>query len=84
MRETAPQGLELDAPGDTIQAVRVDDETTKRSRKAAWPRYVLAGLVLFVILNVLWLSHEVRRIQRARAAWSEPTNVPAPASRPLK
>ena len=40
-----------------------------------WPLFVLAAVVLFLTLNVYWLSQEVRRIRRYRASFVQQTNA---------
>ena len=40
-----------------------------------WPVFVLAAVVLFLALNVYWLSHEVQRIRRYRESFAPPTNT---------
>jgi len=40
-----------------------------------WPLFVLAAVVLFLVLNVYWLSQEVQRIRRYRASFVQQTNA---------
>jgi hypothetical protein len=37
--------------------------------------FVLAAVVLFLTLNVYWLSQEVQRIRRYRESFAPPTNA---------
>jgi hypothetical protein len=57
-------------------------DTDDPPRKLLWPRFALAGVVAFLLLNVLWISREIERIKRYKAAWSAQTNAspaqPAP------
>ena len=48
-------------------------ETGKPRRR--WPLFVLAAVVLFLTLNVYWLSQEVQRIRRYRASFGPQTNA---------
>jgi hypothetical protein len=54
----------------------------------AWPKFAIAGVVLFLLLSCWWLLQEVSRIQRLKAANTihPATNVvsptPLPPSRP--
>jgi len=38
------------------------------SPKQKWPKYVLAGVLLFVVICVYWTAQEVKRLQRAKEA----------------
>jgi len=50
-------------------------------RKYTWPKYVLAGVVLGIVLAIVWMAVLVHRIreQREEVAW--PTNAAKAVSR---
>lgn len=43
-----------------------DIEDDKRSRHYKWPWYVLAAVVLFAVLAVLWIGAAVHKIKQER------------------
>jgi hypothetical protein len=51
------------------------DEPNEKPRRYRWPWLVLAAFLLGVALAVLWLSFEVRKVERERNL-----NTPPPAS----
>jgi formylglycine-generating enzyme required for sulfatase activity len=55
-----------------------------RPPKLLWPRYALAAVVLGVVLAVVWVSREVRRVKRIRQQTQEELrgDVPTPAPPP--
>jgi len=44
-------------------------------QKYTWPKYVLAGVVLGVVLAIFWMAVLVRRISEQREDMRWPTNV---------
>jgi len=52
--------------------------------KYTWPRYVLAAVILFVVLAILWMSQEVARIQRIKKDTLEHKRALVPPETPAK
>ena len=48
-----------------------------------WPWFVLAAVVLFFVVSVMWLMVFVQRVKRIKASTMEMTN-PTPSSAPAK
>jgi hypothetical protein len=46
-------------------------------QKYTWPKYVLAGVVLGVVLAIFWMAVLVRRISEQREDMKWPTNANA-------
>ena len=46
-------------------------------QKYTWPKYVLAGVVLGVVLAIFWMAVLVRRISEQREDMKWPTNTNA-------
>jgi len=44
-------------------------------QKYTWPKYVLAGVVLGVVLAIFWMAVLVRRISEQREDMKWPTNT---------
>jgi len=51
-------------------------------QKYTWPKYVLAGVVLGIVLAIFWMAVLVHRVSEQREDMKWPTNVakPAPSS----
>lgn len=45
-----------------------------------WPVFVLAAVLLFLALNLYWLSREVQRIRRYRESFAPQTNAVPPST----
>jgi hypothetical protein len=52
-------------------------------RTFRWPWFVLAGVVLFFVVSLLWLMVFVQRVKRIKASTMELTNSPS-TSAPAK
>jgi hypothetical protein len=48
--------------------------------KFRWPWFVLAGVVLFFVVGIMWLMVFVQRVKRIKASTMEMTNSPAAAA----
>lgn len=48
-----------------------------------WPKFVLAAVILFFLLGAVWLSREVARVQRIKAA-NAPWRTNAAGSLPVE
>ena len=48
-----------------------------------WPWFVLAGVVLFFVVSIMWLMVFVQRVKRIKSSTMELTNS-APSSAPAK
>ena len=53
-------------------------------QRYVWPRYVLGGVVLGIVLAVFWMAVLVHRISEQRENMTWPTNVTKPASQPAQ
>ncbi len=56
----------------------MDENAASRSekrprRRYTWPWLLLAAVVLGIVLSILWMRHEVNRIQRSRDSNTAPT-----------
>ena len=51
------------------------DEPNEPPRRYRWPWFVLAAFVVFVLLAILWLSFDIRKVEQERNL-----NAPLPAS----
>ena len=40
-----------------------------------WPWFVLAAVLLAVVLSILWMRHEVKRIERSRDSNASPPEL---------
>lgn len=57
----------------------MQDDPLHRPPTYQWPKYALAGVLLFVALAVLWLLREVNRIQQQKQRRQPvPTNAAPP------
>jgi hypothetical protein len=62
----------------------IDERGPAPPRRAfRWPWFVLAGVVLFFVVSMLWLMVFVQRVKRIKAATMEMTNS-ASSSAPAK
>lgn len=62
----------------------IDQGSSVPPRRAyRWPWFVLAGVVLFFVVSLMWLMVFVQRVKRIKASTMELTNSP-PASAPTK
>jgi len=52
-------------------------------RTFRWPWFVLAGVVLFFVVSIMWLMVFVQRVKRIRTSTMEMTNSPS-TSAPAK
>ena len=59
------------------------DSSGLPKRPFRWPWFVLAGVVLFFVVSLIWLMVFVQRVKRIKASTMELTNSP-PASAPAK
>ena len=50
------------------------DDETKNPRRYKWPWFVLAAVLLFVALTVVWVSFAVKKVEQQRNF-----NAPVPA-----
>jgi flagellar biosynthesis/type III secretory pathway M-ring protein FliF/YscJ len=50
---------------------------TEQPRRYTWPKYVLGGVVLWIVLVIIWMSVLVRRTreQRDYTPWPQTTPV---------
>jgi len=55
--------------------IKCMDDENKNPRRYKWPWFVLAAVLLFVALTVVWMSFAVRRERQERDF-----NAPIPAS----
>ena len=44
-------------------------------RRYTWPWFVLAAVLLAVALSILWMRHEVKRIERSRDSSASPPEL---------
>jgi len=51
------------------------DEQNQAPQKYTWPKYVLAGVVLGIVLAFFWMAVLVHRISEQREDMTWPTNV---------
>ena len=51
------------------------NEPNEKPPRYKWPWFVLAAVVVFVLLAILWVSFAIRAVERERSA-----NPPAPAT----
>jgi hypothetical protein len=42
------------------------DAPSGKPRRYKWPWFVLAGVLLFVLLTILWMSLEIRTVEQER------------------
>jgi len=49
-------------------------------QKYTWPKYVLAGVVLGIVLAIIWMAALVHRIRGQREDLVWPTNAAKPAA----
>ena len=54
------------------------NEPDKNPRGYKWPWFVLAAFLLFVALAILWMSFEVRNVERERNANAPPAGGKTP------
>ncbi|HHY85897.1 MAG TPA: hypothetical protein GYA07_10270 [Verrucomicrobia bacterium] len=52
-------------------------QESERPRQYAWPKYVLAAFILGVVLAVIWMSAEVRKVRKYRDSTMDPRNHPS-------
>jgi membrane protein DedA with SNARE-associated domain len=50
------------------------NESSENPRRYKWPWFVLAGVLLFVVLTIVWMSFAVKRERQERDV-----NAPVPA-----
>ncbi len=50
------------------------NEPKENPRRYKWPWFVLAAVLLFVVLTVVWVSFAVKKVERERSV-----NSPVPA-----
>jgi hypothetical protein len=48
--------------------------TPQAHRNYRWPRYVLGGVILAIVLAVIWMSYEIKRT-RALRELNSPSNT---------
>jgi cytochrome c oxidase assembly factor CtaG len=56
----------------------MEEDEANQPRHYVWPRYVLAGVVLGIVLAVFWMSVLVRRVHEQREDMTWPTNKAEP------
>jgi hypothetical protein len=59
----------------------MDEQSPGPPKRYRWPWFVLAGVVLFFAISILWLMAFVQRVKRIKASTMEMTNSAAPAKR---
>jgi hypothetical protein len=57
-----------------------DKNKAEPPQKYTWPRYVLAGVVLWLVLVIIWMGVLVRRTRQQRDFTPWPT-IPQPITR---
>jgi hypothetical protein len=66
-------------PGSTA-----NDAVSAGKARRRWPFVVLAAVVLFLVLNVYWMSREVERIRRYKAGFSQTNAASQPTGWPTQ
>ena len=62
-----------------------DDRTADPPRRRyRWPWFLLAGVVVFFVLSMMWMMVAVERVKRNKASTMEMTNPQHTSSVPAK